>query len=103
MYETYRMLGREHEAELEREARKRSLANEAAKRGLRWPLLMLALVVSAIALWATSASASSSPTDRATAPDLIERWVAAHPQASATARVDADTPDLVERWVASHR
>jgi hypothetical protein len=30
MYETYRMLGREHEADLEREARTRALAREAA-------------------------------------------------------------------------
>jgi hypothetical protein len=32
MYETYRMLGREHEADLEREARKRRLAAEVEGR-----------------------------------------------------------------------
>jgi hypothetical protein len=37
MYETYRMLAREHEADLEREARKRALATQAPKRVSKWP------------------------------------------------------------------
>lgn len=35
MHETYRMLGREHEADLEREARRRDLAAAAQREGRR--------------------------------------------------------------------
>jgi hypothetical protein len=64
MYETYRMLGHEHEADLEREARKRTLARGSAKNGSRWPMLILAavaLVVVALGVTSAAASASNAP------------------------------------------
>ena len=61
MYETYRMLGHEHEADLEREARKRTLARGSAKKGSKWPMLVLAAVALVmVALGATSGAASAS-------------------------------------------
>ena len=94
MDETFRMLG---EPELAREP---ALETQAAgRRGLRWPLLVVA-AVSAIALGGADAAASKAPNDPANAPDLIERWVAAHPQAVAKG---AEAPDLIERWLDSHR
>jgi hypothetical protein len=61
MYETYRMLGHEHEADLEREARKRALARGSAKNGSKWPMLVLAAVaLVVVVLGATSAAASAS-------------------------------------------
>jgi hypothetical protein len=61
MYETYRMLGREHEADLEREARKQALARQAPKTASTWPLVVVVvvgLVLAAIVLGAMSALAS---------------------------------------------
>jgi len=62
MYETYRMLGREHEADLEREARKQALARQAATTVSKWPLVVVALaavILAAIVLGATSPVASA--------------------------------------------
>jgi hypothetical protein len=48
MHETYRMLGREHEADLEREALKRRRAADAAagRRAVRRPAKRLQVVLS---------------------------------------------------------
>jgi hypothetical protein len=120
MFETYRMLGREREAELESEAaRLRPLAGRPINK---IPVVIVAVIVAAFALGATVARAEVWPDGRAGAqlttqasyPDLIERWVASHkthvlapddgirvrPSESA---IQVPYPDLIERWVASHK
>lgn len=51
MHETYRMLGRAHEADLEREALNRRLAAEAAtgRRAVRKPAKRIQVVLSRVA------------------------------------------------------
>ena len=119
MFETYRMLGREREKELESEAvRVRPLAG----RPINWiSVAIVAVIVAAFAFGATMARAEVWPESRTgaqltaqpPAPDLIERWVASHKThmlapddrirvrpTEASNQVAA--PDLIERWVASH-
>jgi hypothetical protein len=64
MYETYRMLGREHEADLEREARKRRLARQTAKSASKWPLLVVAVVTSARGVAESARRAAGGPSHR---------------------------------------
>ena len=119
MFETYRMLGREREAELEAEAaRLRPLAGRPINR---ISVAIVAVVVAALAFGATLARAEVWPDGRTGAalmnqqssPDLIERWVASHkthvlaPDDRVRVRppelsIQASSPDLIERWVASH-
>jgi hypothetical protein len=84
MFETYRMLGREREKELEAEAaRLRPLAGRPINR---ISVVIVAVIVAAFAFGATIARAEVWPEGRAgaqltaqpPAPDLIERWVASH-------------------------
>jgi hypothetical protein len=119
MFETYRMLGREREAELESEAaRLRPLGGRPINK---IPVVIVAVIVAAFALGATVARAEVWPSGRTGAelttqtssPDLIERWVASH-KAHVLAPDDRirvrpsessnqmSSPDLIERWVASH-
>jgi hypothetical protein len=119
MFETYRMLGREREKELESEAvRLRPLAGRPINR---ISVVIVAVIVAAFAFGATMARAEVWPEGRTgaeltaqpPAPDLIERWVASH-KVHALAPDDrirvrptkgsnqVAPPDLVERWVASH-
>jgi len=92
MFETYRMLGREREAELESEAaRLRPLAGRPINK---IPVVIVAVIVAAFALGATVARAEVWPDGRAGAqlttqasyPDLIERWVASHKRELGQAR-----------------
>lgn len=92
MFETYRMLGREREAELESEAaRLRPLAGRPINK---IPVVIVAVIVAAFALGATVARAEVWPDGRAGAqlttqasyPDLIERWVASHERELGQAR-----------------
>jgi hypothetical protein len=101
MFETYRILGRDHEADLEREARKRALAREAATKRSRLSLVVavVALAVTVAMLAATSQAASGRTLEGSLArgagvatPDLLERAIAR--------RQLATSPDLVERAVA---
>ena len=99
MFETYRMLGREREAELESEAaRLRPLAGRPINR---LSVVIVAVIVAALAFGATMARADVWPrtrgqlTTQLSSPDLIERWVASH-------KAQLSAPDLIERWVASH-
>jgi hypothetical protein len=84
MFETYRMLGREREKELESEAvRLRPLAGRPINR---ISVVIVAVIVAAFAFGATMARAEVWPEGRSGAqltaqpssPDLIERWVAGH-------------------------
>lgn len=116
MFETYRMLGREREAELEAEAvRLRSLAGRPINRIV---VVIVAVIVAALAFGATVARAEVWPggaqlTSQSSAPDLIERWVASHKTGvlapddrsrvrPADSASQVSSPDLIERWVASH-
>ncbi len=103
MFETYRMLGREREQELESEAaRLRPLAGRPINR---ISVVIVAVIVAVVAFGATVARAEVRLDGRTGAqltaepapPDLIERWVASH-----KTHVLAP-PDLIERWVASHQ
>ena len=120
MFETYRMLGREREAELEPEAaRLRPLAGHPISR---ISVAIVAVIVAAFAFGATVASAEVWPdgrtgaqlTTQSSSPDLIERWVASHkthvlaPDDRVRVRppelsIQASSPDLIDRWVASHK
>jgi hypothetical protein len=120
MFETYRMLGREREAELESEAaRLRPLAGRPINR---ISVVIVAVIVAALASGATVARAEVWPDGRSGAqlttqpspPDLVERWVASHKtyvlapddriRAHPTeASNQVSAPDLIERWVASHQ
>jgi hypothetical protein len=120
MFETYRMLGREREAELVSEAaRLRPLAGRPINR---ISVVIVAVIVAAFAFGATMARAEVWPegrtgaqlTSQPSSPDLIERWVANHethllaPDDRVRVRPlvvsnQAPSPDLVERWVASHQ
>ncbi len=104
MFETYRMLGREREAELEAEAaRLRPLAGRPINRA---SVVIVAVIAAALAFGATVARGEvrldgrtgAEPATQASSPDLIERWVASHKN-----YVLASSPDLIERWVASHK
>ena len=120
MFETYRMLVREREKELESEAvRLRPLAGRPINR---ISVVIVAVVVAAFAFGATMARAEvwsegrtgAQLTAQPPAPDLIERWVASH-KVHALAPDDrirvrpteasnqVAAPDLIERWVASHK
>jgi hypothetical protein len=119
MFETYRMLGREPEKELESEAvRLRPLAGRPINR---ISVVIVAVIVAAFAFGATMARAEVWPegrtgaqlTTQPSSPDLIERWVASHkahvlaPDDRIRVRpsessIQASSPDLIERWVASH-
>lgn len=119
MFETYRMLGREREAELEAEAaRLRPLAGQPISRT---SVVIVAVIVAAFAFGATVARAAvweagrsgAQLTTQPSSPDLVERWVASHkthvlaPDDRIRVRPvessnQASSPDLVERWVASH-
>ncbi|MDP9225267.1 MAG: hypothetical protein M3P18_15765 [Actinomycetota bacterium] len=119
MFEAYRMLGREREAELKAEAaRLRPLAG----RPINWiSVAIVAVIVAAFAFGATVARAEVWPdgrtgaelTNQPSSPDLIERWVASHkthvlaPDDRIRVRpsessIQVSSPDLIERWVASH-
>jgi hypothetical protein len=120
MFETYRMLGREREKELESEAvRLRPLAGRPINR---ISVVTVAVIVAAFAFGATMARAEVWPegrtgaqlTTQPSSPDLIERWVASHKthmlapddriQVRPTeASNQVAPPDLIERWVASHK
>jgi hypothetical protein len=126
MFETYRMLGREREAELESEAeRLRPLAGRPINR---IAIVIIAVCLAAVAFGATVARAGvalpGSTSGRSSAPapypNLIERWVASHkayvlapddrirvrPEASnqgAKPSTQVAYPDLVEPSVASHQ
>lgn len=119
MFETYRVLGREREAELEAEAaRLRPLAGRPISRT---SVVIVAVIVAAFAFSATVARAEVWPAGRSGAqlttqpssPDLVERWVSSHkthvlaPDERIRVRpsessIQASSPDLIERWVASH-
>ena len=119
MFETYRMLGREREAELEAEAaRLRPLAGRPINR---ISVAIVAVVVAALAFGATLARAEVWPdgrtgaalTNQRSSPDLIERWVAGHKTHAlapddrirvrpAESSNQVSSPDLIERLVASH-
>jgi hypothetical protein len=97
MFETYRMLGREREAELESEAaRLRPLAGRPINR---MAVLIVAVIVAVLAFGATISRADvwgrsgAQLTTQQSPLDLVERWVVAH---------RASSPDVIERWVASH-
>ena len=84
MFETYRMLGREREKELESEAvRLRPLAGRPINR---ISVVIVAVIVAAVAFGATVARAEvrlegrtgAQLTAQPAPPDLIERWVASH-------------------------
>lgn len=101
MFETYRMLGREREAELESEAaRLRPLSGRPTNK--IW-VALTAVVVAALAFGASAGRAEfrlgvrPEPASQLGPPDLVERWVASHKTQQLA------PPDLVERWVASHR
>lgn len=119
MFETYRMLGREREKELESEAvRLRPLAG----RPINWiSVAIVAVIVAAFAFGATMAQAKvlsegrtgAQLTAKSPTPDLIERWVASHKMhvlapddrirvRPTEASNQLAPPDLIERWVASH-
>jgi hypothetical protein len=120
MFETYRMLGRERQAELEAEAdRLRPLAGRPINR---IAIVIIAVGLAAVAFGATVARAevwldsavAPQAASQPAAPDLIERWVASNtthvlaPDDLVRVRASGPTiqaaqPDLVERWVASHR
>ncbi len=120
MFETYRMLGREREAELEAEAaRLRPLAGRPISRAA---VVFVAVIVAAVAFGATMARgevwvdgrSGAQLKAQAAAPDLIERWVASHKTQvlapddriavrPAQASNQVSPPDLIERWVASHQ
>jgi hypothetical protein len=120
MFETYRMLGREREKELESEAvRLRPLAGRPINR---ISVIIVAVIVAAFAFGATMARAEVWPEGRTgaqltaqpPAPDLIERWVASHKThmlapddrirvRPTEASNQVAPPDLIERWVASHK
>lgn len=103
MFETYRMLGREREAELEAEAaRLRPLAGRPINR---IAIVIIAVGLAAVAfgatvaraeVWLDSAVAPQTATQSA-APDLVERWVASH-----TTHVLAPDDLVRVRAVASH-
>lgn len=119
MFETYRMLGRDREAELEAEAaRLRPLAGRPISRT---SVVIVAVIVAAFAFSATVARAEVWPdgrtgaelTNQPATPDLIERWVASHKThvlapddgirvRPAESSNQVSSPDLIERWVASH-
>jgi len=119
MFETYRMLGREREKELESEAvRLRPLAGRPINR---ISVVIVAVIVAAFAFGATMARAEVWPdgrtgaelTNQPASPDLIERWVVSHKTnvlapddrirvRPTEASNQVAPPDLVERWVASH-
>jgi hypothetical protein len=85
MFETYRMLGREREAELEAEAeRLRPLAGRPINR---IAIVIIAVCLAAVAFGATVARAG----------------VALPGSTSAQLSAPASYPDLIERWVASHK
>jgi hypothetical protein len=119
MFETYRMLGREREAELESEAAR--LRPVAGRPINRIPVVIVAVIVAALAFGATVARAEVWPdgrggaqlTTQPSSPDLVERWVASHKTdvlapddrvrvRPAHSAVQVSPPDLIERWVASH-
>jgi hypothetical protein len=119
MFETYRMLGREREAELEAEAaRLRPLAGRPISR--IW-ILVVAVLAAGVAFGATVARAEArldgrtgaQLTTQPSSPDLIDRWVASHKThvlapddrvrfRPADSAIQVSSPDLIERWVASH-
>jgi hypothetical protein len=119
MFETYRMLGRERELELESEAeRLRPLAGRPINR---ISVVIVATIVAAFAFGATVARAEprldgrtgAQLTSQPSYPDLIERWVASqnthvvHPDdrirvSPPESAIHVQYPDLIERWVASH-
>jgi hypothetical protein len=118
MFETYSMLGREREQELESETvRLRPLAGRPINR---ISVVIVAVIVAAFAFGATIARAEVWPEGRTgaqltaqPAPDLIERWVASHKThmlapddrirvRPTEASNQVAPPDLIERWVASH-
>jgi len=119
MFETYRMLGREREAELEAEAaRLRPLAG----RPINWiSVAIVAVIVAAFAFGATVARAEVWPDGRSgaqlttqpPAPDLVERRVGSHKThvlapddgirvRPAESSNQVSPPDLIERWAVSH-
>jgi hypothetical protein len=120
MFETYRMLGREREAELESEAaRLRPLAGRPINR---IPVVLVAVIVAAFAFGATVARAEVWLDGRTgdqlmrqpASPDFSERGVASHktqvlaPDDSIRVRpaesaVQVPYPDLIERLVASRK
>jgi hypothetical protein len=120
MFETYRMLGREREKELESEAvRLRPLAGRPINR---ISVVIVAVIIAAVAFGATVARAEvrlegptgAQLTTQPAPPDLIERWVASHKThvlapddrirvRSTEASNQMAPPDLIERWVASHQ
>ena len=119
MFETYRMLGRERQAELEAEAaRLRPLAGRPISR---ISVVIVVVIVAAFAFGATVARAEvwvdgrtgAQLTTQPSSPDLIERWVASHKThvlapddrirvRPAESSNQVSSPDLIERLVASH-
>jgi hypothetical protein len=120
MFETYRMLGREREAELESEAaRLRPLAGRPINK---IPVVLVAVIVAAFAFGATVARAEvwldgrtgDQLTSQPSSPGFSERSVASHKTQMlapddrirvrlAESAVQVSSPDLIERWVASHK
>jgi hypothetical protein len=96
MFETYRMLGREREAELQSEAeRLRPLAGRPVSR---IAVVIVAVVVAALAFGVTMAQADvwartgAQLTTQPSSPDVIERWVASHEGQVGQARPASSSP-----------
>jgi len=119
MFETYRMLGRERQVELESEAeRLRPLAGRSLSR--IW-VVIVAVALAALAFASTAARAGDREGVRvpeilslhpSPSPDFVDRYVAAHQASGSRAGVrvpeilslqPSPSPDFVDRYVAAHQ